>query len=131
MAWHTDEKYRNQIVINLDNGVYCLSMDSSVGKSALAKWLRDLNVRHGEKVNSIRGAEGTKEEHLGRFIPSGCKVFMLDDYDLYNGKFVDEIKALREEAIVLVDCKMLPRFNFPVHRCHIWFRNQNLIEVGC
>ena len=33
-------------------------------------------------------------KELDSYIPKDCKVFMLDDYDLYNGKFADTIYDL-------------------------------------
>ena len=129
MAWKTDERYRDQIDIRLDNGVYCLPATSAIGKTVLAKWLHTLHLSHSEPVNSIRSYEGLMAKELDSYIPKDCKVFMLDDYDLYNGKFADTIYDLGKRAIVLIDCKMPPEFSFDVQRCNLRYDRCDLIIV--
>lgn len=129
MSWTTDKKYRINITVDLQPGVYVFQNESGVGKSYLAKWLNRLYF-HNEGVNSISGSVASKIETLNGVVPLNCKLFMLDDYDLYNGKFEAEIDNLRKSAIILVDCKMLPGFNFDWEYCYVSFRDKDVIYVG-
>lgn len=113
MAWKTSDDYRDQIDIQLSNGLWLLGLDSSIGKTALAKELRILHDSWHEPVNSISGTDAWNNVDIHYLIPDNCRVFMFDDYDMYNGKFEKEIKQLSQTSIVLMDCKMGANIDIP------------------
>lgn len=113
MGYKTPSKYRKQIEIDLEPGIYTMDTLSGTGKSYLAKQFRELYYCH-EPVNSINSKEAQFVDSLAPLIPKDCKAFIIDDYDVYNGKYGNEILKLSKTAIVMIDCKMTPDIDFEV-----------------
>lgn len=102
---YTNLKYKSQIVIELEPGIYTFEMESSTGKTRLCKELKKLQA-YGEPVigytynDKLSGI--SLEDMLKR---NKCKVLMLDRYDMYEGDYADIINSVADSTIVMVDCK--------------------------
>ena len=93
------------IRIAFECGIHTFQNESSTGKSWLAEQLQILH-RMGEPVMSITYndvLDGVIERKLE--ISKECKIIMFDRYDMYNGEYLEEMKLLAKNAMLLVDCK--------------------------
>lgn len=97
------EKYRMKIRAQLPNGLYRFTRQSATGKTYLTKVLNTYRC-YGEPVGTYTYwdfQEGVSLEARAQ----GCKLFVVDRYDMYYGYALEEIRALGERCIVLVDVK--------------------------
>lgn len=110
---YKNEKYRIKVNIDLNNGVYIFSDESATGKTRLYKVLKDIQRWDKDVVAYTYGEyqEGISLSDVLKRNPD-CKVVMLDRYDMYIGKFKQEIADYSNKCIVLVDCKYS---NYVVH----------------
>ncbi len=104
------DRYNIKIKMYMDNGVYRLPRESAIGKTYLVSILKFLKGG-GEPVMSLTHNDVCNGEELSYFIKyKDYKVVMLDRYDMYSGRFEDEIFELGKTAIVLLDAKLMPLF---------------------
>lgn len=121
-----------EVHIRLSNGIYVFQKESGAGKSYLAERLHALRSV-GEPVDSFSFSDlkkfGSPEEALSGvdFTLRELKVVLFDRYDMYVGKFTEDLQALSKTCVVLVDCKGLSELG-PVDMCNISF-NKTRIEV--
>lgn len=94
-----------QVSINLEDGVYRLPFESAAGKTYLFKQLRDLRTLGYPVIGYTYEYETALSDIYGLVYPGKQKVFMLDRYDLYSGKYLDLISEFAQSGIVLIDCK--------------------------
>lgn len=97
------DKYRVKIRVVQTNGVYRFGDASASGKSYLSKLLR-VYRSYGEPVGVYSYPDYVDGVSL-RDRARGCKLFVVDRYDMYYGYALEEIRALGEDCIVLVDIK--------------------------
>lgn len=97
------DKYQVKVHVNLPNGLYRFTSTSAKGKSYLAYWL--LKYRsYGEPVGAYTYTDFQKGVDLVAYA-KGCKLFVVDRYDMYYGYALKEIQELSKECIVLIDLK--------------------------
>lgn len=97
------DKYRRKIRVQLPNGLYRFAHLSASGKSYLVKVLQ-IYRGYGEPVGTytyLDYREGVDLMSRAR----GCKLFVVDRYDMYYGYALEEMRALSEDCVVLVDFK--------------------------
>ena len=104
---YRNNKYRFEIDIELDNGVYFFNSMSATGKTNLYKKLKKLSS-YGERVlaYTFDDIEDKEDKDIIKDImkKKPC-VIMFDRYDLYLGKYDRLIEKIKDRVIVLVDCK--------------------------
>lgn len=91
--------------IEFEHGIHTFQSESSTGKTWLAEQLQTLH-RMGEPVMSVTYndvLDGVMDRRLEA--AKDCKIIMFDRYDMYNGEYLDKMKSLAENAMILVDCK--------------------------
>jgi len=121
-----------EIRIKLDNGVYIFDAKSSTGKTYLAILLKRLRGA-GEPVDSFTYADSKRVNTLTEalsgkdFTVQQLRVIMLDRYDMYSDLYVDELDKLRENCVILIDCKWGARIR-NTRRCYATLTSDS-IEV--
>lgn len=130
MSWKSD-KYRIKLNINLPNGIYVLGAESGLGKTYLASWLKRL-CGYGEPVTAVQCDTEIIKLPLKQSIPHKCKVFMLDEYTLYNNRsdISCELEELSKDMVVLIDCKVKPNLSCEFGYAYISLRDRFEIYVG-
>lgn len=97
---------RKKLTVDLPNGIYCFYPDSGTGKTYLCNYLRGLpSDRYPVFAMTLNDFNLQKNIK----IPLDRKLYVFDRYDMYNGKFIEEMTYLRDKAIVLVDVKSMIR----------------------
>ena len=107
-------------------GVYIFPNASSSGKTYLCGLLSDLSPY--ERVDSLTFNDVRKTNSAEFFNPSVVDLVMLDRYDMYPGRFVQEISKFAESGIVLVDSKTYD-FPFQVESCGIYLYENRLVVM--
>lgn len=93
-----------KIIINLENGIYTMGNESATGKTYLYKMLDKLSTRKDILCLTFSSAELI--DSITNIIKKrNVKLLVLDRYDLYAGKFANEIISLRNDLIILLDYK--------------------------
>ncbi len=131
--YKTNEYYVS-VNIQLENGVYTLPNESAIGKTYLAKVLREYS-NIGEPVLSLTYYDFNDGVDLRYYTSKkDYKVLLLDRFDMYNDKFEDIIFELGRHMIVLLDSKLVPEFTAEhcnnIGSTYLSFDQKDLIEVG-
>jgi len=102
---YKNNKYNEEINIELENGIYVFDEKSATGKTRLCKDLKELR-KLGEPVVGYTYGDDKLGIDLAAVVRKiSPKVLMLDRYDMYNGSFNDKIVEWSINTIVLIDCK--------------------------
>ncbi len=110
------DNMRVDVSIQLDNGIYYFDEQSATGKTRLAKLFRD--YAPDIPVSSYSYDDLELEIPFDALVkPKQQKVVVIDRYDLYKGKFVQQIEEFSKYGIVLLDCKGDP--GIPCELCFI------------
>ena len=116
------------IKINLENGIYQFTPDSSTGKTFLANKLKKYGDL-GEPVTSVTYRD-VEKNHIEIDSNKDYAVILFDRYDLYSDKITDLITSLGKKSIVLVDSKIPLIIPWtPIGYCTIQF-SPSKIEVN-
>lgn len=103
MAFKVTDRHK-KLTVDLPNGIYEVYPDSGTGKTYLCNYLRTLPSDQypvfAMTLNDFNLQKDIK-------VPLDRKLYFFDRYDMYNGKFVEEMEYLRDKAIVLVDVKTM------------------------
>ena len=124
------DKYNTKIYINLENGLYIFSNQSSTGKTRLYKELKDMYT-YGEDVLAYSYSDllyGTDLAELLKKNPDK-KVLLIDRYDMFINQYRGIIAAYSKHSIVMVDCKQEISFTKEDGMCFIEMTD-NTISVG-
>lgn len=97
------DKYHLKVCVDLPNGLYRFTDTSATGKTYLAKTLNTYQG-YGEPVGSYSYIDFRRGAGLVEYA-KGCKLFVVDRYDMYYGHMLEELKTLSKGCIILVDAK--------------------------
>lgn len=114
-----------KIQINVENGVYRFDNKSGTGKSYICKILSAITTRKDFlclDASNYDLVHSLKDVHKNRSL----KVIILDRYDLYINEFKEQIEDLRDEVIILIDCKHPNKLAFETGYCGIDFTEDKL-----
>lgn len=111
--YKTPDIYRTQIVVDAGLGIYIFDDESAIGKTRLYHELKSLQTA-GEPVCAIRYDDGVPIQELERWTDEReMKVVMVDRYDMYNNKELDNLlEILCQKMSVLLDCKRGTAINY-------------------
>lgn len=116
---YINHNYEIDLDINLANGAYQFTPDSSTGKTFLYQQLKKYNG-FGDPVLGFSYSDSKEDLSL---LDKDYLIVMFDRYDLYNdGILEDKIRDLSTRAIVLIDSKRaiaVPRLS--INYCTIKF----------
>lgn len=114
-----------KIDIQLNNGVYYFDEELATGKTRLTKLLRgymqDFPVSSYSYDDLVAGLDFDKVVK-----PSEQKLLVIDRYDLYKGRFKEQIEKLAKTGIVILDCNGDPLI--PCELCYLNMQDDK-IEV--
>lgn len=96
--------YVPEVEINLNPGVYVFDSEPATGKTRLCKHLKLLRA-YGEPVASLTYNDILTGMDMTSVFNPGNVVIMLDRYTMYSNLGHDLMNAMRNESIILVDCK--------------------------
>lgn len=118
-----------KILIDLDNGIYTFGNESASGKTFLYKMLSKL--RSGKDIIAIT-AETARYFNSFLDIARHDHVILviLDRYDMYEGKYVDNIVTLKDDAVILLDYKQGDLFSEYIQGCYIELSESSLEVKG-
>lgn len=113
------------IQINLENGIYLFDNKSGIGKTYLFKLLNVISSRTDFLCLTL------SNYFLVNDLVNVCKsrnvkVIILDRYDLYINQFSEELLQLKDNVIILVDCKHPDKLSFDSGNCGINFTEDKL-----
>lgn len=106
-----------EVHIDLSNGVWLFSNESSSGKSLLCKYLKQLRKK-GFPVAAYDYndySSGVPIESV--LIPDKFDVIELDRYSLFNGIAADLIQECSKGSVILIDCKQPLKFSCQCDFC--------------
>lgn len=119
------------IVIDLENGIYCLGGYSATGKTRLAKVLRTIQKKTRDVISFSYDdlLVGSSLEQMLKLSDGVPKVVMLDRFDLYKDLYTDILNDLGSKSIVLIDCKTETPVDLQDDQFALLLMKQNKIEV--
>lgn len=93
-----------KILVDLDNGIYTFGNESATGKTFLYKMLAKLRSR--KDILCLTANTADLVDSISKIVErDDVKLLLFDCYDVYEGKFADEILALRDKVVILMDYK--------------------------
>ena len=98
------DEFNTKVVIELENGIYRFTNQSSTGKSYLYNVL-SIYLKGKIPVFAINYIDFLKGITLDTAFKNNARLILLDRYDMYKGAFDKEINELSKQAAVLLDCK--------------------------
>lgn len=99
------DKYRIDVEVNLENGVYIFDGYSSTGKTYLYK-LAEKYRHYGEKIVGYTYNDFIDSVNIDKVLDNTkYKLAVLDRYDMYYGEGIKAIQEFAKNGIVLVDTK--------------------------
>lgn len=114
-----------KVTINLNAGIYVFSNTSSTGKTFLYKILSKFTSRRD--ILCITYSNYRLISNLKEFVEkNNVKLLLFDRYDMYAGEFADDIIAIKDDIIILMDYKHGDIFNRYAEECEIELREDTL-----
>ena len=98
------DEYNIKVDVQLENGIYRFTNQSSTGKSYLYNTM-SMYLKGKVPVFGINYTDYLKGVNLNKAVKNRARLVVLDRYDMYKGEFDREINELCKNGIVLIDCK--------------------------
>lgn len=111
-------------------GLYVFEKESAIGKTFLCRILKKCRS-YGERTDAYTYTDLTAGRSLMNYLmTTDLDLVMLDRYDMYHGKFEQDIKEIAQKAIVLIDCKNDSNLTEDAQLCFLTLQeDQLLLEV--
>ena len=95
------------ITIDLPNGLYVFDNTSATGKTRLYKELVKLKA-YGDNVAAYTYNDKLLGHLIEDVLNSGADIILLDRYDMYCGDGINLIESIKDDTVILMDCKIIP-----------------------